>query len=222
LSETNDITTARVRFGFASLGLLAIVLSGCESFSDYVKDLTRTTKNCPIVVRGGAMTAFTTNEGGKNGWYPKPPLTSAITEYCVDTETAKSYIEVTYQSGVGTKIASFKKLPPTWTVEIKSQDDEGASLIFAPHPKGCNSAGTSITVTSTKHSHFYTTVLAPGADHSDNRRFQSVACSSTDMDKCERMGEIDVTLKVGDKPVPFQCPDGDCYVRIGPLQVPQH
>jgi hypothetical protein len=210
MKENSTEHVAKNTFVIVTAGLGTLLLGALVNLGWIIIHKPKVTVNCPILVRGGSMTAFTIDV--KSGWSPK---TDSQPSYCVDMETANSSIAFVNESDSDLSF-SWAGLPPTWTVEIRGNDSNGAGMTFMPQGKNCSDhAGTSVKVSSSKNGGFYpVSSLAPHGHHTDNRRFKFVGCDG-DEDLCERMAKVIVTIDGKAQPT-LVCGDGDCSVGIGP------
>jgi hypothetical protein len=183
----------------------------------------------PIVVRGGSMTAYTTNAGAAV-WE------QAGSGYCAVVDTSEiAFIEVNES-----KIDKTSSLAPGWEIDIFGHDpgkhNGNPSRNYfqiisktggCPKMAGNTSVWISV-ISSSGKAGFYPAASLPveGKFHTSAVRFldQSTMCvggdaaGNNDQDYCERMARVEVKLAPGvsgTPPGPYTCMDGDCSVVIG-------
>jgi hypothetical protein len=209
-------------FRLVALGLAVVLIAAGYHVGSQILGILqggRGGKSSPILVQGGSMTAFTVNVLARNGWLPK---TSNSTAYCVDLDTAKSYIVFVDESLSGNPQS--RLLPAAgWEIDIVGNDPSGAGWKFTPQQQDCpgitSTSKTSIVVTTINGAGgFYPTRLPASGNHIDNVRFLDKPTSSVgDEDLWERMSLVSVKAG-GVVLTQYPCGDGDCYVQIGPYQ----
>jgi hypothetical protein len=225
MSETNTSYVTKAEFWVVSLILVALAVAAILVFlvplqrdvndlrrdvNDVKGDVRRllsksdtTTPDTPILVRGGAMTAFTIAPSA--GWGQAP--------YCLNTPVTT--IAFTNEAAT-TPTPAWNKLNSTWTLMIHSQH-HGSGLQFVAQAKDCSgdTSKTSVLLTAVNGAFYLPPALPPFELHTDSLRFSDTApgCQRrTDREYCERMGEVDLT---GSGTQTAQCVDGDCWITIG-------
>jgi hypothetical protein len=214
MNETNANYVTRRKFrmvvsvlSLLLLGAAALLVAQRKNWSQWWFTGTDT----PILVRGGAMTAFTVGKGAPKGWG-----TASGSTYCINVDT--SYIQFDIEADRTSK--SWPNLTPPWEVDIYGQSGANG-LKFEGKASDCTgSTGlgkTSVRLSPMNGGGFYQTPpLADAPPRKGNVRFRDTSCGP-DEDACERMGKVVIKLSTGLPTVP-PCLDGDCTVRIGKPQ----
>ncbi len=207
-------------FRIVSVGLAALIIAGIVGALTILKSNLRpapATRSTPIVVRGGAMTAFAEHS--------KWTKVSSST-YCLDIKKIGDFYVNFDDMADGTLSNSW--LSPT-AVEIHGHRpiDPSDPTGTTPSTKGLklvlqttNCAGASgheSVQISALGGGFYSFEMPHHGSHGGNLRFliDSSAGCAQDQDLCERMAELVITDTSGTVLTPIPCPDGDCSVEIG-------
>jgi hypothetical protein len=196
-----------------------------ESVVDKRRPVTVPPKNTVILVRGGAMTAFTLDAMWSPPIDPSHPVQS---QYCVDVAYDADLSSITFvnHADPAASTNTWTTLDSGWYIYVKGQSTGHAGLIFKPQETKCNNAttGKSITVMSTATDpenptpgpgKFYPNKLNVVKHRKDNRRFM-LQSGSGDEDLDERMWKIIVKVGSKEDSGSADCGDGDCSIFIGP------
>jgi hypothetical protein len=163
----------------------------------------------PILVRGGAMTAFTVSPTAPGGW-----TTGKSGQHCVDLiTTTNDTFSVVLTNEAEHKQDGTYGLSAGGEVDFKGKDGVGFSLML--YQRNClqtNSTNFSVEATPIKGALFYKAPLNTPGTHTGNLRFYNPGgCVGSDEELCERMAEVDVS---GAKQPTLSCGDGDCSAVI--------
>jgi hypothetical protein len=212
------------------LGTLFLGASGYLGWLLYQISRPGVTVNCPILVRGGSMTAFTS---GGSAWVPSNNILLRNT-YCTEILASDiSYIEFK-DAGDPNASANWPDTvtgPPapfsSWQIEIygHASNDYGSGMNRGPNSmrfewpaKHCNSTDpkkTPVEVTFVGSTAYPLPRLPHHKNHTDNlRMFYLPASKPEDQEFCERMAEVVVIIN-GTQYLDGHCPDGDCSVGMG-------
>ncbi len=182
-----------------------------------------TTVKSPLLVRGGAMTFYTSDQW--NGPTTGPYCTSVdISEVAIEGFTSDQTGSKAIQDGV------LLNLPISWTIQIFGHDDtdpkggkpgsNGIQLQGNP-AKDCNAqAGSSVKMTvlgDASKAIFYDNPLPPRGKYTDNKRFHDTSCKK-DTDYCERIAQVKIFITDSSLTTPditLYCKDGECSIRVG-------
>ena len=173
----------------------------------------------PLKVRGGSMTFFS-----KGSWQPsiREPKNRP---YCTFVDT--TYLDFYLFTGTHFNDFPLRNLSPNWTVEIYGREKNGTTLssrgVTLKAGKGCFGQSpdtTSVTITPMARSEFNSVVLQGDTFYTDNRRFHDLNCSGsdTDLDACERIKKVVVTIPAHRNSLyTFLC-GHDCEIDVGEPQ----
>jgi hypothetical protein len=232
MSEANANYVSKREFRLVALGLVALLLvaiifvvpqRGCPAARDGGKGDGGKGGDSPILVRGGAMTAFTVGKGAPpHGW--GNPSGSA---YCIDVDT--SYIE--FDNVATGLVMPVPNLTPEWVILIYGHSVLDYTSAATHSSNGFEFDAKSIDCqghASPGKVFLHLSSMPPGAFYppppmasvpprTDNLRFRDKSCG-VDEDFCERIAEVDVISDKGKMLLHEKCIDGDCSVVIGKPQ----
>jgi len=227
--KTNSNGGARfwvaVGLGAFLLGAVPLLIACCGDIrSDQTagkhKPVVVLPSSTKILVRGGAMTAYTLDAT----W--NTPLVSGQKSNCVDLplnfSAGTAYIVLEDHADPNAGGGQWMAQDFTWVVEIfgnNSGDGSSSGLKFTAQNSDCKQdgiVGTSILVTTMGTGMFYSKNLPPIGHRMDDRRLK-FAGDGKDEDMYERMSAIRVTIDPTSRtvPDPTPCKHSDCSVYIG-------
>jgi hypothetical protein len=214
MAETNVNYVTKNEFRLVALVLVPLIVVALIVLVQHVLSalfIRGTTKSTPIVLRGGAMTAF----AERSKW-----AQVSTTTYCLDIKTSGNYyVDFDDQADPNSSASP----PNAAAVEIHGHDPTdpnkaskfGFKLVLQTVDCKGTSGHKSVQISSIGGA-FYKAALPLHGTHGDNLRFlvdSSAGCAS-DEDLCERMAEVVVTASDGTVST-YPCLDGDCSVHIG-------
>src|ERR1700723_369941 len=177
MNDTSANYVSKSEFRLVSLGLGIIVVA--TLILSVLHKGTIVTASSPIVLKGGAMTAYTT-KWAKASWSALGP------GYCLNINDA-SQVEFTGEDGssqgitVGTGPWTFNVFGHTNTGDNASP--EGFALTHQLTLCGSATAGHSITINAIGNGGgFYTSQVPPSTDHPSAVRFKDTNCGRDDAD----------------------------------------
>jgi len=219
MAETNVNYVTRNEFRLVATVLAALIVIGAGAILrrvlPKVPDVMRATRSTPIVVRGGAMTAFAEHS--------KWSMVSSST-YCLNIKKIGDFY-VNFDDEADPNNSDSWIAPKI--VEIYGHDindptgtnpspaKNGFKLVLQQTDCSGNTGHQSVQITAVGGTYYSLHFPAHGT-HGDGLRYlvdASAGCAK-DQDLCERMAEVVVTDSQGTA-TPHLCPDGDCAVYIG-------
>jgi hypothetical protein len=223
MAETNVNYVTKNEFRLVAVGLAALLVIGLWPTLRQAQvhpykvpaDMTAT-RSTPIVVRGGAMTAFAEHS--------KWSQVSATT-YCLDIKKIGDFYVNFDDEADPSKSNSWVKPK---IIEIYGHDindmtgtkpspnKNGLKFILQQTDCSGNTGHESVQINSVGGAYYSLHFPAHGT-HGDGLRYlvDPLAGCAKDQDLCERMAAVFITDSAGSSTPPLPCPDGDCSVSIG-------
>ena len=219
MAETNINYVSKREFRVVSLILVPIIVVLLATILPRLRSLllgssgATNTRSTPIVVRGGAMTAF--SEHSK--WTKVSPSTycldiKKIGDFYVNFDDMADGSSGSWTAPKAVEIHGHVPTDPNATQASKS----GLRLVLQTTNCAGASGHESVQISAVGGG-FYPLAMPQHGSHGGNLRFQidSSAGCAQDQDICERMAELVVTDSSGTVLSPIPCPDGDCSISIG-------